>query len=76
MSENKKEISEEFKKDYAIVEILLRLAAIETVLINKGIISDKDLAEQINNSTNQLVEYIKNNLNNDLLESLKSNIKN
>lgn len=52
-------MTNEERKDYAIIEILMRLSALEKVLVEKDIVKQEELIKYIKSSTDTLLEHMK-----------------
>jgi hypothetical protein len=73
MSENLENLSSEERRDYALIEILMRLSALEKVLVDKGVINAKDLLDYIKNSANALIEHMQAGVDKDKLNNILKN---
>jgi len=80
MLDNKENLNTEERRDYALIEILMRLSALEKILVDKGIINAEDLLGYIKNSVNTLIEHMQAGIDKDKLSSMlkgsSSGIKN
>lgn len=70
MSDFKENLNTEERRDYALIEILMRLSALEKILVDKGIVNADDLLVYIKNSVNVLTELMQENVDKDKLSSM------
>jgi len=69
MSDNK-QLNTEERRDYALIEILMRLSALEKILVDKGIVNAEDLLGYIKNSVNALIEHMQDGVDKDKFSSM------
>lgn len=60
----------EDKRDYALVEILLRLSSLENLLINTGVIKREDLTSYLREASDLLVDSLKDTLEKGALDNV------
>ena len=71
--------SSDERKDYALIEILMRLSALEKVLVENGTVTLEDLIKHVKNSADTLLERMKANADQQSVINIpgnKSNLKN
>ncbi len=75
---DKENLNTEERRDYALIEILMRLSALEKILVDKGIINADDLLGYIKDSVNTLIEHMQTGVDKDKLSNMLkgSSIKN
>lgn len=71
MSDNKENLNTaEERRDFALIEILMRLSALEKILVDKGVINTEDLLGYIKNSVNELIEHMQAGIDKEKLSSM------
>lgn len=63
MEEENRPISPEEKAQHALLQVLIRVAALEKVLLDKKIITDNELAGALAQAVSDVVETAKKQLN-------------
>jgi hypothetical protein len=67
---DKENLNTEERRDYALIEILMRLSAVEKILVDKGIVNADDLLGYIKNSVNALIEHMQAGVDKDKLSNI------
>jgi hypothetical protein len=69
-SEKDQQLFREERRDHVLIEILMRLSSLERLIIDKGLIDEKELLAYIQSSYDLLMEQMKSGIDETLADTM------